>query len=328
MSNTTELARAKQKNRMCLAIATLGIVAALAFSALYFWSQRPSAIRSVENPYPLIDLSRNFVAQEHYLATLQPLRVSLNEIVKREAGKQNEATIYFEYLNTGANIVVNSDLRVLPASLTKLPLALTVMKKVEDGEWRLDDELVLLPGDANSGSGTLHDRPVGTRFTIEILLKALLQESDNTAFNIFSRNLKPEEHLATHEALGIAELFDAEGRISAKEYSRFFRTLYTASFLNRESSHALLTWLSESTFDEFLSATVPENVPFPHKFGINVNNRVFLDSGIGYIPNRPYLITVLIHRAGNPERKQFDREESARIMKEISETAYAYIISQ
>jgi D-alanyl-D-alanine carboxypeptidase len=47
-------------------------------------------------------------------------------------------SIYYEQLNSGANISVNKDLRLWPASLTKLPVALVVMKKIESGGWSED----------------------------------------------------------------------------------------------------------------------------------------------------------------------------------------------
>jgi len=38
-------------------------------------------------------------------------------------------------------------LRILPASLIKVPLAMAVMKKIESGDWNLYNELVLMKED-------------------------------------------------------------------------------------------------------------------------------------------------------------------------------------
>jgi beta-lactamase class A len=273
--------------------------------------------------YPLIDPARHLTAQENYLSTLQPLRVEMRELVAREKEKGNEIAVYFEYLNTGANIAINPDMRIFPASLIKLPLAFTVMKKVERGEWQLDDKLVLAPGDQGPGFGELYRKPIGTTFTIEELLKALLEDSDNTAYNILLRNLTPDEVDETFEALGLEELFNEIGQITAKEYSRLFRALYTASYLNREYSQLLLEWLQEGEFSDFLSTGIPAGTLFPHKFGTHEPQRVYTDSGVVYVPERPYLITVLIHRTqGNADD---DHADAARIMQEISESAYTYV---
>jgi beta-lactamase class A len=318
----------KTSSRRKILIGTLALLVAtnVATVSILVYQNRPDAILSFENPYPLIDPARSFIGQEHYLATLQPLRVELYEMVAREKKEGNEIAIYFEYLNTGANIAVNPELRIFPASLIKLPLAFTVLKKIEGGDWRLNDKLVLAPGDQSSGFGQLYRKPVGTMFTIEELLKALLEDSDNTAYQILLRNLSPDEVDATFEALGLGELFNSVGQITAKEYSRLFRALYTASYLNREHSQILLKWLDEAPFEGFLSTGLPREISFSHKFGTHGPQRVYTDSGIAYVSNRPYLITVLIHRTKGDQSG--DQEEAERIMQEISESAYTYISTQ
>ena len=53
MSNASELVKAKRKNHIHLIVAVFGIVVAAVFAGLFFYSQRPSAIRNFENPYHL-----------------------------------------------------------------------------------------------------------------------------------------------------------------------------------------------------------------------------------------------------------------------------------
>ncbi|KKS89719.1 MAG: Peptidoglycan-binding domain 1 protein [Parcubacteria group bacterium GW2011_GWF2_43_11] len=290
---------------------------------------RQDSVKQFENPYPLIDFTRNFIPQEHYLTTLQPLRETLNGLADKY-GRDN-VSIYVEYLNTGASIIIGPEAYIWSASLPKLPIAMAVMKKIEDGDWKLSNELVLMPVDKDDDSGSvessLWEYPVGTRFTIETLLQELLVNSDNTAHKIFFRNLHADEVDRVVIDLGLYGLFNEEGKMSAKEYSRFFRSLYTANFLNRENSQKLLEWLDESTFDDYLAQSVPAETPFPHKYGENTIQRVYSDSGIVYIPNRPYLITVML--AGNFDASLADDMERARMfMRRVSEEAYAYMSLQ
>lgn len=83
--------------------------------------------------------------EQNIITTLQPIREKFREIVEKNGSEH--ISLYFEYLNTGANISINPDLRILPASLIKVPLAMAVMKKVERGEWRLSNELVMMKDD-------------------------------------------------------------------------------------------------------------------------------------------------------------------------------------
>ena len=316
MSNASELSKIKQKNRAYLILAALGVTAAILFAGLYFYSQRPNAIRSVENPYPLVDLSRSFIAQEHFITNIQSLREKLNKIV--EDKKLETTSIYFEYLQTGANISINPDVRVYPASLLKVPTAIAVMSKVEKGEWRLDNKLVLFAGDIDPNYGEkYYKNSIGTTFTIEELLKAILIESDNTTHRILIRNLSTEDFALMRDSMGLDEVLDERQLLSAKEYSRVFRALYYASSISREHSEQLLEWLSETPFNDYLQSGLPEGVKFSHKIGEGGPSKTYLDSGIVYAPNRPYLLTVVI--AGR------DEAEAKEIIHEISQTVYDYV---
>jgi beta-lactamase class A len=282
------------------------------------YKSRQDSAKQFENPYSMIDPARSFIAQEHFIINIQPLREDLIKIV--DAEKSHTIGVYFEVLNTGANISLNKDVRFWPASLIKMPTALAVMKKIERGEWKLDNELVLFQEDRDERFGTLYRKPTGTRFTIEELLKELLIYSDDTAHRILFRNLAAEDIEELQNALGLDELYNENYDITAKEYSRIFRALYTSSFLKREYSQKILEWLSQTPFDEFLASAVPKDVVFPHKIGEHDKGKTYLDSGIVYVPNRPYLLTVMV-KIGEGG----DREKAKEIFKQISQKAYEYI---
>lgn len=280
------------------------------------------------NPYPLIDLSRNFIDQKHYITNIQPLREKLREM-SLEYDKDS-VSIYLEFLNTGANISINQESYIWPASLTKVPVAIVAMKKVQDGKWKLNSELVLMAEDMDAGSGAetsmLANEKVGTRFTIEELLKALLEDSDNTAYKILHRNISNNELLDFIESVGLEQLATKDGRVSAKEYSRIFRSLYTASYLNREHSQKILTYLNNAKFTYFLRRGVPENITFPHKYGEHAIVNAYSDSGIVYIENRPYIISVMVK---GDMKADSDKEErkAADFMYRVSSETYNYFIN-
>src|SRR3989344_9544694 len=79
--------------------------------AFYFKNQN----LQYENPYPYIDISRNFIPQEHFITTLQPLRDELNQLVAKEAEGGSTVSVYIEYLNTGANVSINTQIGIWPA---------------------------------------------------------------------------------------------------------------------------------------------------------------------------------------------------------------------
>lgn len=272
-----------------------------------------------KNPYPLIDISRNFISQEHFIVNLQPLREDLKELVSQKG--KNSIAVYIEFLNTGANIAINQDLQIWPASLVKVPLAMAVVKKIDNGNWEWDNQLVIMQGDRDTQWGNLYEKPYGTRLTIEDLLKELLINSDNTAFRVLYRNLSTNELQDVINELGLDQLFTDEGKITAKEYSRLFRALYNSSYLKRESSQKILEWLSQTSYDEYLGQGIPNDIKFSHKIGENKDVNALLDSGIVYIQNRPYMITVMIDASGEIG----GRENALALMKIISEKTYQYV---
>ncbi len=288
----------------------------------YFFVSQKNTVKNFANKYPLIDLSRNFIDQKYFFSTIEPLREEMKRIAAIYEKRGNRIGVYFEFLNTGANISINQDERFWPASLSKIPTIFAVIKKIEDGEWKLGNELVLFTQDQDERFGDLYKKTPGTRFTIEELIKETLINSDNTTHNILVRNLSSTDYTDVISALGMENLFDKNYDITAKEYSRIFRALYTASYLNRENSQKILKWLSQTNpnFNEFLGAGVPLEVLFSHKIGEQSREVVFLDSGIVYVPNRPYLITVMVQiKDGNGDA------EAKEIMKELSKAAYTYV---
>lgn len=294
------------------------ILSNIIFISIIFFKDKEN-LESFKKEYPFIDISRNLIPQEHFINTLQPIREYFTDLVNENG--PNNISIYIEYLNTGANISINQDLRIFPASLVKVPLALAVMKKVEKGDWDLHNELVIMKEDRDYAWGDVHKNPVGTRMTIEKLLEEMLVSSDNTAFRVLYRNLSFDELQDVILAVGLEELFNEEGKISAKEYTRLFRVLYVSSYLNRSNSQKILKILSKTPYESYLGQGVPDYVTFSHKIGENDEVGVVLDSGIVYVENRPYLISVLIDYKSN----NMGREKALRIMKDISEKTYQYV---
>lgn len=283
----------------------------------------------LKNPHPYLDPARNFIPQEDFIVNVQPLRERLQSLSDQFGN--DSVSVYVEYLNTGANISINPSHYMWPASLAKVPLAMAVLKKVEQGEWNMTDKLVLMEGDRNSESGDsempLDAYPIGTAFTIEELLEQLIVHSDNTAFYILQRNLHRDEIKRVVDELGLEALFSEDGKVSAKEYSRLFRALYTASFLTREYSEKLLALLDASTFDDFLAKELPPEVPFAHKYGEKITLNVYADSGIVYLENRPYLITVIVQ---GDEQAPFEteRQRVAQFMHQVARETHEYFVSQ
>jgi beta-lactamase class A len=267
-----------------------------------------SAARS---KYPFLDPAQGFYGNSDLLLTLHPLHDQLQGITQ---GKDN-VTIYFEFLNTGANISLN-EIPFLPGSLMKIPVAMAVMKNVDAGVWSLDDtKLTLIDADKNAQYGNLYTVPSGTTFTVRELLTKLLVDSDDTARSLFIRTVGESNIADVLSYLGLEDIFNTDLKIGARRYSNFLRALYEASYLSPESSQLLLTILNTPHNSDLLPAGIPSGINFSHKIG--VNDITYSDSGIVYVPNRPYILTVAMQSTSSVEVQT--------MMKNISTAVYQYV---
>ena len=317
------LKKAKRRERIFLAVAIVAIIGSL--FAVY-WGK--DTIKSAkENPYPLIDPGRRFIGQENLIVDFEPLRESL---LKLEKDPNYQVGLYFEYLPTGSNIVVNRDLTLWPASLIKIPVAMAVMKKIERGQWKLGNELVLLDEDKDSDFGTLYQQPTGTRLTIEKLLYESLVTSDNTAHFILLRNLEEKELADMYDHVGMDDFLasafkssdDYENRMTARQYSRFFRSLYNATYLTPEYSQKFLEILTKNSETGLLRGGLPLEVKFAHKTGIRAATEgVYADSGVIFLTGRPYLLTIM----AQAKQGVIEKEAADSLLGDISKQVYQYV---
>lgn len=303
------------------------LVVCLFLSSLYFLvnSQTSKGGREISgylNPALTVFDKRNLIVD------FQELR---EELSKYESNEDYLVSIYFEYVPTGANIAVNKDEKIWPASLIKIPVAMAALKKVEDKKWKIDNELVILDQDKDSEYGDLYKTPSGTSMTIRRFLEESLINSDNTAHFVLLRNLEGEELEDVFVHLGMDDVIDGlkrsnkdediDNRITAKRYSIFFRSLYNSTYFTQEYSKLFLEILSRAP-KEYLSVGLPQDIIFVHKTGIRIDEKVMADSGIVYVPGRPYILTVMI---AQKKKGDFDQEQIREMFEKISSTVYSYV---
>ncbi len=276
-------------------------------------------VSDYEAKYSLIDSHRQFHQSEDMIVNIQELREYL-KLLPEQNKDWAELSIYFEVLNTGANVSVNPDLKIWPASLAKLPIAMVAMKKVEKGEWSLDTFFELKKEDIDQDSVLVE---VGKKYTLKEIINSMLYLSDNSSWKILSRSLSDQEVMDIGNAVGLDELFVKDAKVSAKEYARLYRALYLAVYLNEENSQLLLDILTKNSFKDFLRSGLPKDFLFAQKWGTNTIVNAYSDSGIIYIEERPYILVVMLQ--SKLDDVKLSREKANQLMKEISERSYNFM---
>lgn len=300
-------------------------IAANSFFAYQFFTAAKSSV--TEKQADLVDseqfpyLSKRIFTESpnDIIVNFIPLRLTLKEYVEKQEGKVG---VYFEYLPSGTSIGVNDRGEVKLASLSKVPLVMSIYKKIERGKMSKADTLTIKKEHLDQKFGTLWKRGEGTKLSVEELIQLTLVESDNTAYNALFDTLTLQEVNEVYDGLDI-QLVENEGYllVSPKSYSSIFRSLYLSSFLSKENSNLILQILTKTPFNDEIAAGVPSNIQVAHKIGVfetlDAIEDVFIDCGIIYVPNRPYILCVFV---------QDTNQQAQKHMSYISKMIYGYIV--
>ena len=269
------------------------------------------------NPVVLADIDK------HFIVNFQPLRDEIRSIAEKYPQK---TYVYFSYLNNGSWIGINERENFAAASLAKVPLSMSIYKAVEDKKLELGQFYTIEELDLNSGFGELYKNSKDRVFSIEELIKIMLEQSDNTALNglltVFSRIGINNPYDEVYQAFGWVLDMDKSvnaNEINLKTLSNMFLSLYNANFISLENSEKILEYLSNTPFEDKIVAGVPENIVVSHKIGISGGNSTFSDCGIIYAPQRHYLLC--LGSNGGEESK------ANKFMEEISEATYKFVIN-
>lgn len=300
----------------------------------YFFNNKDEFYKINQEDYNLINKTVVYNLGKHYIINFSLLKESLVEIQK----KYNFKTyIYFNYLNNGSWVGLNERDNFTAASLVKVPLAMSVLKSVEQGQLSLSQEYTLEELDLDSNFGNLYKKGAGVSFTIGELIEIMLKESDNTArgalFKVLERIGIIDPLYDVYVSLGwdyVSEInpgannetmidFNLYNEINLKLLSNMFLALYNSSYLNLGNSQLILEYLANTPFDDKIIAGIPDDVPVSHKIGIASNSGTFSDCGIIYAPDRNYLLC--LGSNGGNEKLASD------FMAEVSEAVYDYVIN-
>ncbi len=295
------------------------ILASVAFFIGRSTSGKPSNQATADNSaYPLL-AKRIFVDNpSDTRVNFSPLRKELNQYFT-----DNKLTggLYFEYLPTGTSIRVNGSEEFRAASLIKLPVAMELYKAAELGKADLDKKVALKQEWLNDGYGDLYRKGAGYELSLREAAQILLTDSDNTALRMILDTT--ETALNTEDrALGSLDVeFTAanDGSISigARSYASFLKCLYFACYNNKQDSQTILEMLTKSDFNNRLVAGIADkNIKVAHKIGV-FNTQVQSDCGIVYVPEKNYILCIMLQGDDNDVTNQH--------IAKLSELTYQYV---
>jgi beta-lactamase class A len=214
-------------------------------------------------------------------------------------GTVTDISYYFRDLNNGLWMGINEDEKFSPASLMKMPLMMSYLKQSEEDSSILDREYMFTNDDNNYLKQNIVPEDlmtIGTYYSVDDLIQRMIKYSDNSALRMLLRYGDPFQYRVFDDLdMGLPGINDSEEFMSVRDYSRFFRILYNASYLNEEYSNKALEILSGTQFKDGIVAGVPGNVLVSHKFGERLVGDVqqLHDCGIIYAENSPYVVCIM-----------------------------------
>lgn len=326
--------------------AVLALSALLLLSLAYnlFWHLRTLSKKSWQSHYTLLSPDLRITDKRNSKTSIgvisfTPLRTQIESYIDQTIGPVRDTDlarrplvgVYIEDLNTGEWIGFRERYKFLPFSLIKVPMAVAAMRKVDKGEWTLDQKFDITEGDLDTRPEVFQwDSTTKLKqITLAVAIEKLLGESDNNLYHVFRRNLTDPEIEDVLYHLGFVYPEDpATPAMSPKNYATIFRSLYYSTYLSLESAQHLLDIMSRSIHVYTLRSAIPADIPVAHKIGMYYptnplpgKSRTFLhEAGIVYYPKDPFLIVIMT--------SQMDHVDAANLIREIARMVYAYYEEQ
>ncbi len=244
----------------------------------------------------------------------------------KKSGDATHVSVHFRDLENGPIFSIQEKEQFAPASLLKVPIMIALLKYAEVHPEILDQKLSI--GNTEPEGRNILDPNktllVHEEYSVKEILRRMIVYSDNISKELLRQHLEsisPGIIDQTFIDLGIS-LQNADGSqfLTIKSYASLFRSLFNASYLNREMAQEALELLSHVEFTDGIVAGVPAGTRVAHKFGfldVGPDARQLHDCGIVYHPQTPYLLCIMT-RGKNPE-------VSSSIISKISEMVFAEV---
>jgi len=219
--------------------------------------------------------------------------------------------LYVVRLSDNTNYGISQNETFEAASLIKLPVMAALYVEAENGDLDLETEYSLKDEDKVSGSGSLYGKPAGTILSYEDLVWYMGQQSDNTAFNVALNILGEEKVIEAIGKIGMKDTSLEKNETTPYDIGLFFQKLWDGEIVSKKSRDKILDSLTDTIYEEWLAAGIPDGIDVAHKFGREVH--VVNDAGIVFA-DEPFVLVIL--SKGVVER------EADEIFPELSKTVY------
>lgn len=238
----------------------------------------------------------------------------VENLVATASGKY---ALFVYHTRDGSSYGFNENVQMPAASMMKVPVMAAVMQMVADKKISLSDIYTMEEADRVTGSGPLQYKLSGSTYTISELLGYLGKNSDNTAWEMFSRRLGTDIFEDTVSKMGMVQSSYADLTTTVKDQARMFAYIYQDKAGGEAGKTSIYGILMNSIYEDRISLGLPETVDLVHKVG--TDEQVWSDGGI-VIPNSgkmyPFIIVIM--------NKDIDRDQAKVLVPEITKMVWKF----
>ena len=108
----------------------------------------------------------------------------LERIAQVDADTAGELGVYLKDLDTGVSASYHAEESWYLASTVKVPVAIAILRRVDEGSLSLDTTVRLMESDYVDGAGPTNSHAPGTELSVSYLMDQMLIHSDNTASDL------------------------------------------------------------------------------------------------------------------------------------------------
>lgn len=231
------------------------------------------------------------------------LKKTVQEYIQTQPGVFG---VYFWDLTTGGHFGINEKEPLPAASSIKIPVALYLYQQAAEKKISLDEKMAYNPDtDWSGGAGTIRwNAAPGQTFTLRELAQKLIRESDNVAWKMLYRRLGKDNIAAFMKELGGKTVFPGgENYSTAEDLALYTRAALEFAHRNPDVGWIFIDDLVHSIYKDGLPAYLPADIKVGHKVG--ALPAVANDVGIVFLPNRPYVLSVMTKDVGASEDPGF-----------------------
>jgi len=239
---------------------------------------------------------------------------------KKREGVITSASAYLRNLNRHQDVRINPSEVYFPGSLMKIPIMVAFLKEAERDPSVLYRQVVFQRPYDNLPYQNIKTEGIelGKSYTVKQLMESMIIHSDNNATALLSEQIQFEKiaHVFKNMQLPYPDQTKPDYGLALKDYSRFFRVLFNASYLSWENSEYALNLLTKTDYQDGILRGVEKGTPVAHKFGERNSDGVqqLHEVGVVYLKNRPYLIGIMT--------KGSDIKKMEPVLGDISEIVY------